>query len=55
MGRCRENYTLRESGGRVTLTIEMDTVDSYKQYFEDTWPKALAALKELSESRVAVG
>jgi uncharacterized protein YndB with AHSA1/START domain len=52
---ARENYTLRESGGRVTLTIEMDTADSYKQYFEDTWPKALAALKELSESRVAVG
>jgi uncharacterized protein YndB with AHSA1/START domain len=51
-----ENYTLRESGGGGgKLTIDMDTADSYKQYFEETWPKALAALKELSESRVAVG
>jgi uncharacterized protein YndB with AHSA1/START domain len=52
---ARENYTLRENSGSVTLTIEMDTADSYTQYFEETWPKALAALKELAESRVAVG
>jgi uncharacterized protein YndB with AHSA1/START domain len=51
---ARENYTLREDGGRVALTIEMDTVDSYRQYFEEAWPKALAKLKELSESRVPV-
>src|SRR5262245_49605896 len=42
---ARENYTLRGSGGGARLTIEMDTVDSYKQFFEETWPKALAALK----------
>ena len=52
---ARENYTLRENGDRVTLTIDMDTADSYTQYFEETWPTALAALKELSESRVAAG
>jgi uncharacterized protein YndB with AHSA1/START domain len=51
---ARENYTLRETGDRVVLTIEMDTEDGYKQFFEEAWPKALAALKELSESRVAV-
>ncbi len=50
---ARENYTLRENGGHVTLTIEMDTADDYRQYFEDTWPKALAALKNLSERRIA--
>jgi uncharacterized protein YndB with AHSA1/START domain len=50
---ARENYTLRENAGRVTLTIEMDTVDADKQYFEDSWPKALAALKDLSERRAA--
>jgi uncharacterized protein YndB with AHSA1/START domain len=50
---ARENYTLRENAGAVTLTIEMDTADDHKQYFEDTWPKALAALKDLSERRVA--
>ena len=50
---ARENYTLRENDGRVTLTIDMDTADDYKKYFEDTWPKALAVLKDLSERRVA--
>jgi len=50
---ARENYTLRDQAGRVTLTVDMDTADDYKKYFEDTWPKALAALKELSEQRVA--
>ena len=50
---ARENYTLRDQAGRVTLTVDMDTADDYKKYFDDTWPKALAALKELSEQRVA--
>ena len=48
---ARENYTLREDGGRSTLTVDMDTSDEHKTYFEETWPKALAALKELSERR----
>jgi uncharacterized protein YndB with AHSA1/START domain len=48
---AHENYMLRESGDRVTLTVEMDTTDEYKQFFEEVWPKALAALKELSERR----
>ncbi|HEX2442557.1 MAG TPA: SRPBCC domain-containing protein [Vicinamibacterales bacterium] len=51
---ARENYILRENGDRVTLAIEMDTADGYKKFFEEKWPQALAALKELSESRVAV-
>jgi uncharacterized protein YndB with AHSA1/START domain len=50
---ARENYTLREHAGRVTLTVDMDMTDDHKKYFEDTWPKALAALKELSEQRMA--
>jgi uncharacterized protein YndB with AHSA1/START domain len=50
---ARENYTLRENAGHVTLTIEMDTADDHQQYFRDTWPKALAALKDLSERRAA--
>ena len=50
---ARENYTLRDQAGHVTLTVDMDTADDLKKYFEDTWPNALAALKELSEQRVA--
>ena len=49
---ARENYMLREHGGHVTLTIEMDTTDEHKQTFQDTWPKALAALKDAVERRV---
>jgi uncharacterized protein YndB with AHSA1/START domain len=50
---ARENYELRDNAGKATLTVEMDTTDEHKQFFEDTWPKALAALKDLSERRVA--
>jgi uncharacterized protein YndB with AHSA1/START domain len=50
---ARENYTLREGAGHVTLTVDMDTTPDHKQFFEDTWPKALAALKDLAERRVA--
>jgi L-rhamnose mutarotase len=51
---AHENYTLRENGGLVTLTVDMDTTDEHRKYFEDTWPEALAALKDLSERRVGV-
>lgn len=51
---AHENYTLREQGGRVTLTVEMDTADEHKQFFEDAWPKAFSLLKELSERRAPV-
>jgi uncharacterized protein YndB with AHSA1/START domain len=51
---ARENYTLREEAGRSILTVDMDTSDEHKKYFEETWPKALAALKELSERRQTV-
>ena len=49
---ARENYTLRDGVGGVTLTIEMDTAADHEEYFQETWPKALAALKALSERRV---
>jgi Activator of Hsp90 ATPase homolog 1-like protein len=46
-----ENYTLREAGGRSTLTIEMDVTDEHQKYFEETWPKALRKLKEIAEAK----
>ena len=45
-----ENYSLSGSGRKSTLTIEMDVTDEYRKYFEETWPKALAKLKAISES-----
>lgn len=44
-----ENYTLQETGGASTVTVEMDINDEYKKYFEETWPKALSKLKDIAE------
>jgi hypothetical protein len=45
-----ENYTLEEVNGSTNLRIEMDISEAFKDYFIETWPKALAKLKEISES-----
>ncbi|TGK19646.1 hypothetical protein [Leptospira stimsonii] len=46
-----ENYTFKEQGpGKTELIIEMQTIEEYKSMFEDMWPKALKALKDLSEA-----
>ena len=47
---AHENYTVKEADGVTTVSIEMDTTDEYKSYFEETWPKALAKLKDVAES-----
>ena len=44
-----ENYSLKEVKGKTELTVDMDVTDEYKDYFKETWPKALDKLKELSE------
>jgi hypothetical protein len=35
------------------VQIEMDTLPSYEQFMQDTWPRALAQLKAVCERRVA--
>lgn len=47
---AHENYTVKEANGVTTVSIEMDSTEEYKSYFEETWPKALAKLKEIAES-----
>lgn len=44
-----ENYTLDPTEKGTKLSIEMDTNEEYKEYFEETWPEALKIVKELSE------
>lgn len=44
-----ENYTVTEAGGVTTLTVEMDIVDDYKDYFMKTFPGGLQLIKLLSE------
>jgi hypothetical protein len=44
-----ENYTLKEADGKTELVVDMDVDNEYKEYFVETWPKALAKAKELAE------
>jgi hypothetical protein len=44
-----ENYTFIEEDGKTEVIVETDSNEEYKQMFQDTWPKALQRLKELSE------
>ena len=49
-----ENYTLKEENGITALTVEMETTEEYKDYFNNKWPKALAKVKELSEAKTMI-
>lgn len=44
-----ENYTLKTVDGNTEVTVDMDITEEYKDYFVNTWPKALDKLKELAE------
>jgi hypothetical protein len=44
-----ENYTFEEKNGSTLLSIEIDIVEEYEDFFNETWPKALAKLKEIVE------
>lgn len=44
-----ENYTFEENNGTTTVTVDLDTTEDFQDYMNDTYPKALEKLKELSE------
>ena len=44
-----ENYTFEENNGTTTATVDVDTIEDYLDYMNETYPKALAKLKELCE------
>jgi hypothetical protein len=44
-----ENYTLKETNGVTEVTVEMDSDPGFKDYFTQTWPKALDKVKEIAE------
>ena len=45
-----ENYTFSENNGSTTVSIEIDTVDDFLDYMNETYPKAIEKLKELCEN-----
>lgn len=44
-----ENYTLKDFGSGTEFSVDLDTVDEFAEYFNNSWPKALKALKEIVE------
>lgn len=46
---CMENYLLKESGNSTEVTVEIDVVEEYLDYFEQQFPKGLKILKRLAE------
>jgi hypothetical protein len=45
-----ENYLLNEKNGKTELEVELDVTDEFKDYFSDTFPKALERVKDIAEN-----
>ncbi len=44
-----ENYSFEEINGTSAVTVEVDTAEDYVDFMNQTYPKALAKLKEICE------
>lgn len=44
-----ENYSFHENNGITTVTVDMDAVKDYLDFFNSTYPVALDKLKEVAE------
>jgi len=44
-----ENYSYQENNGTTIVTVDIDVVEEYLDYFKNTYPTALDKLKEISE------
>ena len=44
-----ENYSFDESNGTTTVTVDLDTVEEFLDFMNETYPKALDKLKEVCE------
>jgi len=45
----RENYKLKEEGDHTVLNVSLETVNAFRAYFQNVFPKALELVKSLSE------
>lgn len=41
-----ESYTFEEQDGITTITVDLDTVEEYMDFFNEKYPQALSLLKE---------
>ncbi|WP_417785473.1 SRPBCC domain-containing protein [Tenacibaculum sp.] len=47
-----EAYMLESvKNNKTQLTVKMDVVEEYKDFFLNTWPKAMSKIKELTEKK----
>ena len=46
-----ENYILKDADGKTDLIVELDINNEYKDYFVNTFPKALNKVKEIAERK----
>ncbi|MCD6018069.1 MAG: hypothetical protein K0S53_1190 [Bacteroidetes bacterium] len=46
-----ENYTFTEKGNQTEVKVDMQLDAEYKNMFDEMWPNALKALKQLSEDK----
>ncbi len=47
-----EAYLLKETNGITDLTVEMDIVEDFADYINNTFPKALQKVKEMAENKL---
>lgn len=48
---AREGYFLTNENGQTKVIVELDTDESFLEFMNNAFPKALAILKELAEAR----
>jgi len=46
-----ENYTFKAENDKTILSIDIDSNQDFRTYFEETWPKALEKLKAICENK----
>lgn len=44
-----ENYSYMENNGITTVIVDLDAIEEYSDYFNETYPTALEKLKEICE------
>ncbi|GAA4410073.1 SRPBCC domain-containing protein [Quisquiliibacterium transsilvanicum] len=49
---CYENYSFVDEGGATRLKVDMDVFGDYGPFMAETWPRALARLKDLCEGEL---
>ena len=47
---AHENYELKQDGSFTILSVSLESINAYREYFQKTFPKALDIVKSLSEN-----